>query len=175
MTQSLVTRGFLSDDDIAAMEADGRIPSAARRREGPIAVMECVQQIPCNPCESSCKSTAITIGEDITNTPAIDTELCHGCGICVSACPGQAVFIVDESETHKYGADRALVTMPYEFTPLPAKGDVVTALTRAGNALGDAEVVRVLSTKSMDATAQVTIAVPKEWAMQARFFKRKEA
>lgn len=175
MSHSLVTCGFLSDADIAAMEADGRIPSAERRREGPIAVMECVQQIPCNPCESSCKSAAIAIGEDITNTPAIDTELCHGCGICVSACPGQAVFIVDESEKHKYGADRALVTMPYELSPLPAKGEIVTALNRAGEPLGDAEVVRVLNTKSMDATAQVTIAVPKPWAMQARFFKRKES
>lgn len=169
MSQHLLTHGCLCLEDLAAMEAAGQIPSAARRRQGPVAIVECVQNIPCNPCESSCKAEAIAIGGDITATPAIDDAKCSGCGVCVSACPGQAIFIVDEHESH---GDRALVTIPYELLPLPEKGETVLALDRAGQPLGPAEVVRARNSKAMDATAQVTIAVPRHLAMTARFFKR---
>jgi hypothetical protein len=64
--------------------------------------------------------------------------------------------------------DRATVMMPYEYRPLPEKGDVVTALDRAGQELGKATVVRVRQTKKMDQTATVTIEVPRDWSMRAR-------
>jgi len=58
--------------------------------------------------------------------------------------------------------------MPYEYRPLPEKGDIVTALDRAGLELGKATVVKIRQTKKMDQTATVTIEVPRDWSMRAR-------
>ena len=67
--------------DVRRMQADGIYPSDERLARGPIAVFECAQEIPCNPCESACKQGYIEIGEDITRLPVLD-ERCTGCGLC---------------------------------------------------------------------------------------------
>jgi len=77
--------------------------------------------------------------------------------------------MVDESPPD----GRATVMMPYEYRPLPEKEDIVTALDRAGQELGDAKVVRVRQTKKMDQTATVTIEVPRDWSMLARAIRLK--
>jgi Fe-S-cluster-containing hydrogenase component 2 len=166
MSQGLSQTGYLSEEEI---KNGPGIPSESRRKKGPVAVIECIQDIPCNPCEASCRAGAISVGEDITNLPSLDEEKCVGCQTCVPICPGQAIFIVDESLPD----GRATVMMPYEFLPLPDKGEIVTALDRAGNELGDATVTAVRKTERMDETAVVTIEVPKEWSMRARAFRLK--
>ena len=166
MSQGLSQTGYLSEEEI---KNGPGIPSESRRKKGPVAVIECIQDIPCNPCEASCRAGAISVGEDITNLPSLDEEKCVGCQTCVPICPGQAIFIVDESLPD----GRATVMMPYEFLPLPDKGETVTALDRAGNELGDATVTAVRKTERMDETAVVTIEVPKEWSMRARAFRLK--
>ena len=158
--------GYLSEEELKASPG---IPSRSRREKGPVAVIECLEDIPCNPCESSCNVGAIVVGEDITNLPHLDGEKCVACQTCVYICPGQAIFMVDESLPN----GRATVMMPYEYRPLPEEGDTVTALDRAGQALGDAKVTAVRQTKRMDQTATVTIEVPREWSMRARGIKLK--
>ena len=158
--------GYLSTEELK--DSPG-VPSEARRIKGPVATIECMQDIPCNPCESSCKYDAIIVGEDITNLHHLYGENCVACQTCVYICPGQAIFMVDESLPD----DRATVMMPYEYRPLPEEGEVVTALDRAGHELGDAKVVRVRQTKKMDATATVTMEVPNEWSMKARAIRLK--
>jgi Fe-S-cluster-containing hydrogenase component 2 len=158
--------GFLTDEELKNSPG---IPSEARRRKGPVASIECMEDIPCNPCESSCNVDAIIVGKDITNLPHLDGEKCVACQTCVYICPGQAIVMVDESLSD----GRATIMMPYEYRPLPQKGDVVSALDRAGQTLGDAKVVVVRQTKKMDQTATVTIEVPKEWSMQARAIRLK--
>ena len=158
--------GFLTDEELKNSPG---IPSEARRRKGPVASIECMEDIPCNPCESSCNVDAIIVGEDITNLPRLDGEKCVACQTCVYICPGQAIVMVDESLSD----GRATVMMPYEYRPLPEKGDIVSALNRAGQTLGDAKVVVVRQTKRMDQTATVTIEIPKEWSMQARAIRLK--
>jgi Fe-S-cluster-containing hydrogenase component 2 len=167
MAQDSSTTGYLSE---AELKNSPGIPSEARRRKGPVAVIECIEDIPCNPCEASCKAGAISVGEDITNLPHLDEDKCIGCQTCVPICPGQAVFMVDESLPE----GKATVTMPYEFRPLPEKGQYVIALDRAGQALGDATVTAVRQQKRMDQTALVTIEVPRQWSMQVRAFKLKQ-
>lgn len=110
------------------------------------------------------------MGEDITNLPHLDEDKCIGCQTCVPICPGQAVFLVDESLPE----GKATVTMPYELRPLPEKGQSVIALDRAGQALGDATVTAVRQQERMDKTALVTIEVPRQWSMQARAFRLKQ-
>jgi Fe-S-cluster-containing hydrogenase component 2 len=167
MPRGLSRSGYLSEEELK--ESPG-VPSEARRRKGPVAVIECTQDIPCNPCEASCKAGAISVGEDITNLPHLDEEKCVGCQTCVFMCPGQAIFMVDESLEN----GKARVTIPYEFFPLPGKGETVIALDRSGKELGEALVTAVRKTEKMDETSLVTLEVPREWSMRTRGLKPKQ-
>ena len=142
------------------------IPSAERRAKGPVACIECFQHIPCNPCEASCPRHAITIGSEITDLPRLDETLCNGCGLCMTRCPGLAIFTVDES------GERARVSFPSEYVPLPREGDTVTCTDRDGRALTPGTVVRVRQSLAFDHTAVVTVDIPKELGMQVRFIDR---
>jgi Fe-S-cluster-containing hydrogenase component 2 len=167
MSQRLSTSGYLSEEELK--DSPG-IPSETRRKRGPVAVIECTEDIPCNPCEASCKVGAISVGEDITNLPHLDGDKCVGCSTCVPACPGQAIFMVDESGEE----GKATVTVPYEFMPLPEKGQTVSALDRSGKEIGDAVVIGVRKMEKMDQTSLVMIEVPREWSMKARGFRFKK-
>ena len=167
MSNNSSKTGFLSEADL---EGQPGVPLPERRRKGPVAVIECLEEIPCNPCESSCKYEAIEVGRSIITLPRLYEEKCIGCLTCIPNCPGQAIFVVDESLPD----NRAAVTMPYEYLPLPEKGETVSALDRAGNELGDAVVTAVRKTKRTDQTSVVTIEVPREWSMRARSFKLKK-
>jgi len=131
-----------------------------RFNERGLVVIECPVGIPCNPCVTSCPFNAVS-KERITAMPEVDYTRCTGCTLCVSRCPGLAMFVVAEKE------DKAFVTIPYEFIPLPERGEEVDALDREGRVLGRARVVRVM-TRGRDRTAAITLEVPKEWAMEVR-------
>ena len=92
---------------------------------------------------------------------------CINCGMCVASCSGQAIFLVNED----CGDGTATVTLPYEFLPLPEEGTKGVALGRDGSKVCDAEVVSVRTAKAFDKTSLLTMKVPKEYAMKARFFK----
>ncbi|MDY6986339.1 MAG: 4Fe-4S binding protein [Candidatus Thermoplasmatota archaeon] len=126
-------------------------------------VIECYENIPCNPCVTSCPFGAIS-KQTITSVPEVDESKCTGCTICVSRCPGLAMFVIEEV------GDKAHITLPYEFLPLPERGEKVKTLNREGKVVGEAEVVRVL-TKGRDRTAAVTIEVPVELAGEVRNFR----
>jgi len=130
----------------------------------PIALIECFQNIPCNPCETSCAQNAITVGKPITNLPVLDADRCIGCGICVAACPGLAIFLLDMT----FSANEALVTIPYEYFPLPKKGDEVCAVNETGETLCRARIYRVRNPERFDKTALVSIVVPKRFACEIR-------
>ena len=149
----------LTDQELA-----GQMPSPDRLRQGPVAVIECVQEIPCNPCVESCPQGAITMPGGLNAIPRLDAEACTGCGLCISCCPGLAIFVVDASGE----GETAAVSLPYEFLPLPEKGREVTALDRGGRELGPAVVIRVRSGKRVDRTPVVTVAMPRKWALRAR-------
>lgn len=141
-------------------------PSLARLAAGPVAVIECTQKIPCNPCADACPQGAIKPLGDINDCPELDTGRCNGCGACLANCPGLAIFVVDYS----YSPDLALVKIPYEFSPVPEPGDRVEALNRAGQPVGMAEVVRVQTFKNK--TRVLGLAVPQAIAMETRHIRR---
>jgi Fe-S-cluster-containing hydrogenase component 2 len=150
------------------LEASPGYPSAEALAKGPLVVIECVQDIPCDPCQGACPTGAVVVGSPITNLPVFYPEKCDACGLCIPICPGQAVFRVDMT----YSEDKAAVSFPYEFLPMPKKGDVVPGVNRAGEVVCDAQVLRVQQPQSFDHTAVITVAVPRALAMEVRSMKR---
>ena len=160
LSANLLACGFVADDEMAAF------PSANQQQEKIHPVIECTQNIPCNPCQDACPVGCIKVGSNITSLPVLDGEKkCIGCGMCVASCPGQAIFLIKEE------AEQAEITLPYEFMPLPKKGDKGTALSRSGQPLCEAEVVAVKSVAAMDHTNLLTMRVPKAYAGTARFIR----
>jgi len=139
---------------------DIQLPSKERLEKGPVAVIECPQSIPCDPCVEACPFCAISMN-DINDLPKIDFEKCTGCGACIGKCPGLAIFVVDMT----YSDNEAVIKLPYEFS-LPKTGDIVSALDRKGEVKGNAKVVSVK--KEKDKTGVVSIAVKKNLAMEVR-------
>lgn len=149
------------------LQASPGYPSPERLQKGSVAVIECIQQIPCNPCESACKFHAIIVGNPITNLPRLIEEKCRGCGECIPSCPGLAIFLVNKA----YSPDEAAISIPYEYLPLPKSGVLVDALDRCGNRVCGAKVIKVNNPKKNNNTAVVTIIVPKQHADEVRNFR----
>lgn len=161
ISTNLLKHGFIADDEIE------RFPGVTHK-SGIHPVIECTQNIPCNPCQDACPKKCISIGKNITSLPVVvDKSECVNCGMCVASCSGQAIFLVDETYEEGY----ASITLPYEFLPLPEVGTKGDGLGRDGKRVCDAEVIRVRSMKAFDKTNLLTIKVPVEYAMKARFFK----
>jgi Fe-S-cluster-containing hydrogenase component 2 len=129
-----------------------------KQLEKGIAILECIQEIPCNPCVESCPVHAISM-KDINAPPVTDFEACIGCTKCVGVCPGLAIFVV------KVKGDKAWVTLPYEFVPVPKVGDVVKALDRAGAVQGNALIKKVVRNGK---TMVITVEVDGSLAMDIR-------
>ena len=166
LSQTLLTKGFLAEKEVPGFPG---VPSGKVKGIHP--VIECTQNIPCNPCQDACRFGCIRVGEDITGLPRVDTGAeCAGCGMCVASCPGQAIFLVDDD----YDAECATVTMPYEILPYPEPGAKGIAYGRDGCRICPAEVLCCRTSPKMDRTALLTIKVPKEMSMKARFFRAEE-
>ncbi|MEG1932174.1 MAG: FAD-dependent oxidoreductase, partial [Pygmaiobacter sp.] len=162
LSESLLKHGYVTDQEIK------NFPSASYHKVGIHPVIECTQNIPCNPCQDACKVGCIKVGANITALPMVDTGVqCIGCGLCVANCSGQAIFLVNEDLEEGF----ASVTLPYEFMPLPEKGTVGTALGRSGEKLCAATVLDVRSAKALDHTNLLTMRVPVDFADSARFIQ----
>jgi len=137
--------------------------------KGPIAISECFQKFPCDPCVKGCPFDAISEEGNINNLPYVDFEKCTGCAICVSKCPGLAMFVVQKN----YTDSTSLVTLPYEFLPKPMKDQTVLVLNREGTEICEGIVKRVIDGKIQDKTTVVTVEVPKEYFLETRNIKVK--
>lgn len=161
VSMNLLGKGYISQEEIS------RFPGVTRQKKiHP--VIECTQNIPCNPCQDACNKGCIKIGGNITSLPVVDEgHECAGCGLCVASCPGQAIFLVEEDTEPGFGE----ITMPYEFLPLPEAGDRGIALGRDGSEVCAAEVIKVRTAPVFDHTSLLTIKVPDEMLMSVRFYK----
>jgi len=154
----LTSTGIPTKEDLAAVT-----PSGERFSRGPVALAECFQKIPCNPCADACKRNAIVL-KDINDLPKVDFEKCNGCGTCILQCPGLAIFVVDKT----YSESHAVVRLPYEFLPIPQKGQKACGLDRTGEERGWFEVVKVISGGKKNKTVVIWLAVPQDLAMEVR-------
>jgi len=149
------SRGYLEVEELRSM---GLVPPPERMERGPVAVAECVEEIPCDICAAVCRLGAVSV-ESLRGRPRIDWDRCTGCGVCVGACPGQAMFVVS------LAGGEGRVTLPYEFLPRLAPGMRVKLLGRRGEELGVGEVERVFE---VNKTQVVTVKVPRELVMEVR-------
>ncbi len=162
LSENLLKKGYVADDEIE------RYPGVTHT-SGIHPVIECTQNIPCNPCQDACVKGCISIGSNITSLPVVVSEAkCIGCGMCVASCSGQAIFLVNEETEQGFGT----VTLPYEFLPLPEAGEKGIALGRDGKKVCDCEVVSCKTAKAFDHTNLLTIKVPSDMTMKARFYKK---
>jgi len=145
-------------------------PSESRIKKGPVAIIECVEEIPCNPCETICPKGAIKVGVPITNLPELNEEKCIGCGRCIPVCPGLAIFVLDYNFTKK----EVSLSIPYEFLPLPENGDIVKCLDRNGKYVCDGKIIKVIPPEKNNMTGIITFSFPKKYYNFVRSFKIKK-
>lgn len=150
MIRKFEQTGVLSEKDLI-------LPSKKQLENG-VAITECIQEIPCNPCVDSCPVHAISM-KDINAPPVVDYDACIACGKCVGVCPGLAIFVVKTINDH------GLVTLPYEFLPIPKKDETVEALDRYGTVLQKGIVRRITK---YGRTHIVTVEVMKKNTMSVR-------
>ena len=62
--------GVLSPGELAAR---GAVPTKERLAAGPVVMVECIENIPCNPCAYACPRKAITIEGELTDIPKVIT------------------------------------------------------------------------------------------------------
>jgi Fe-S-cluster-containing hydrogenase component 2 len=149
MEDGFLINGTMSSPEIAH---NPNIPSEARLSRGPAVLIECTQKIPCNPCEDACPFKAITIGRPISQIPRVDYNKCTGCGICISSCPGLAIFVFGCTSNHK-----CRISIPYEMLPLPEKGQVVMLLNRKGDQIGEGKIVNIENLERNNLTVIITL------------------
>jgi NADPH-dependent 2,4-dienoyl-CoA reductase/sulfur reductase-like enzyme/Fe-S-cluster-containing hydrogenase component 2/bacterioferritin-associated ferredoxin len=132
-------------------------------------VIRCVQEIPCDPCIHVCPKEMIRMeGDPIFGLPQVVKDECTGCALCVAACPGLAITMVD---LRQEGPD-GLVTVPFELLELEvAVGDRVDAVDMDGAFVTKAKVEKIAERKAYDRTLLVTLRVPREKAAQVAGFK----
>ena len=152
-TGTLKTVGAPSLEELSAA---GALSERAELERKACVCVECIEEIPCNPCETSCPSGALKVGDPITNLPVVDREKCTGCGLCISACPGLAIVI------KRIAGGTASVRFPWEYLPLPAAGARVEMVDRLGEVVCEGTVRAVSNPERNNRTAVVTAEFPAE-------------
>ena len=133
-------------------------------RSGLFPVIRCIQEIPCDPCIHVCPKDMIQMsGDPIFGIPVVVKDECTGCTLCVAACPGLAITLVDL----RGAGSEASVTVPFELLETEvSEGDTVDAVGMDGEFVCRATVTRVAGRKVYDRTLLVTLRVPRADAVQ---------
>lgn len=158
--------GKTSIHSLEELKKSAGFPSEKRMKEGAVAVIECVQEIPCDVCGYICPHKAIEISS-IKDLPELIEEKCVGCGLCIPFCPGLAIFQVDTT----FSESDVLISFPYEFLPLPKVGSIVEATDRLGKSITNGRVIKVIINNEFDRTSIISISVPKKFCNIVRGFK----
>jgi len=139
------------------LRAAGMLPGVDELALHSCICIECVEEIPCNPCETSCPQAALFVGSPITNLPVIDRNKCTLCGLCIPACPGLAITM---KGIHN---EQARIKFPWEYLPLPKSGDRVNMVDRMGEVLCAGIVLSVVNPLRNKNTTVVTAEYPPEF------------
>lgn len=124
-------RGYHRRDELEELDV---LPPEETVKEKRVALIECVEEIPCNPCAVVCRLDAIE-KDGLCAPGTVDWEKCSGCTMCVAVCPGLSIFLQQIKDEKGY------VTMPYEVLPAPKVGMTVKLMDRSGTVVGEGKIV----------------------------------
>lgn len=144
----------------------GMLPSVDELVKRACVCIECIEEIPCNPCETSCPQHALTVGNPITNLPLIDREKCTVCGLCIPACPGLAITIKSIQGLN------ARIKFPWEYLPIPVSGEEVGMVDRSGKEICKGRVLSVFNSARNNKTAVITAEFPAEFVQDVISIRR---
>ncbi|HQJ23407.1 MAG: 4Fe-4S binding protein [Rectinema sp.] len=148
------------------LQAAGMLPSVEELERKACVCIECIEEIPCNPCETSCSQNAISVGLPITNLPVIDREKCTACGLCIPACPGLAITI------KSIQGDKARIRFPWEYLPMPNRGERVAMVDRMGEVRCEGLIISTQNIARNNRTAVVTAEFSKEFVQEIVSMRR---
>lgn len=124
-------RGFNTCEELKELKA---LPPRDKVTNKRVAIIECIEEIPCNPCAYVCKADAIQ-KEGLCKPGTVDWDKCTGCTQCVAVCPGLSIFLQQIKDGKGY------VTLPYELLPEPTIGAKAKLLDRSGEKVGEGRIV----------------------------------
>jgi len=142
-------RGYHRKDELEELNI---FPSDEVLETKRVALIECVEEIPCNPCGVVCRVDAIE-KKDLCTPGKVDWDKCSGCTMCVAVCPGLAIFLQQIKEGKGY------VTMPYELLPAPKVGMKAQLMDRSGKIVGEGVIVNPTYQAKGDAYPRWTVTV----------------
>jgi len=163
--QKTLASGYVTLEDLRKA---GNIPPDDILEARAVPIIDDIEEIPCTPCRDVCPTGAI-IMPSMNDPPKVKWEACTGCTLCVQACPGLAITLVNMSFGRKVlkRDDIALVSIPYEMIPIPERGDRVRVYDRGHNYLCDGEVYSVIKSVKFG-TIVVNVLVPRQYALHAK-------
>ncbi|HOG19634.1 MAG TPA: FAD-dependent oxidoreductase [Salinivirgaceae bacterium] len=121
------------------------MPSPERMKK-PFVMIDCLYGFACNPCAFACPHGAITKTSSST-VPQIDYNKCIGCMICVTMCPGLAIF--------GYNVEKQQLFLPVEYEV--AEGAEVFIVNNNGEKLGEGVVEKVMVKPNKTNLARVKV------------------
>jgi len=161
--ETLKTTG---EPSLVELRSAGMLPAVADFGNKGCVCIECIEEIPCNPCETSCPQGALSVGSPITNLPMIDREKCTVCGLCIPACPGLAITI------KSFHGDKARIRFPWEYLPLPVAGQEAEMVDRSGRVMCTGRILAVGNSSRNNRTAVVTAEFPGEFVDEVISIRR---
>ncbi len=128
-----------------------------KNTEGVYPVLHCFQEIPCNPCVTSCPKNLIqTTPHPILGTPEF-RGICVGCEQCVGFCPALAITLVDWRKSDSV----PIVTIPFELGLWRiSKGSELILTDWEGQNLGQGTLIDIKKASRNPKTHLLKITVP---------------